>query len=172
MEQIVDSAKGTSTSNSTTTEPPTNITDNMCTRVEPTALNKIIYENKTQNAPTCRNILTDDKRSQDKLSSTGQGTEQTLTLCIPHILLHLSNCDSVDGRPDVVHSIADSKRLRLEPNRTSVWRGGTRRVDVHVYRLGARLVVEVQQLRSNIHGIRRTCAKRPLQICITEILFS
>lgn len=62
-------------------------------------------------------------------------------------LPHLAHADGVNRRLDVVHAVADSERLGLESDRTPIRGGGARGVDVHVNRLGRRLVVQVQELR-------------------------
>ena len=61
-------------------------------------------------------------------------------------LPHLAHSDGVDRRLDVVHAVADGERLGFEPDRAPVRGGGARGVDVHVNRLGRRLVVQVQEL--------------------------
>lgn len=59
---------------------------------------------------------------------------------------HLPHSDGVDRRLDVVHAVADGESFGFEPDRASIWGGGTRGVDVHVHRFRRRLVVQVQEL--------------------------
>ena len=65
----------------------------------------------------------------------------------PTLRTHLPHPDGVHRRLDVVHAVADGERLGFEADRAAVGGGGPRGVDVHVDRLGPRLVVQVQELR-------------------------
>lgn len=64
-------------------------------------------------------------------------------------MAYLPHPNGVHGRPDVVHAVADRESLSLEADGSSIRSRRTRRVNVHIHRLRARFVVQVEKLSAN-----------------------